>query len=206
MPSFVSVSRTGVGRTLLLFVLLNLLASATYLINDMFDLAADRQHSTKQYRPLASGAISTRDSAAVAFSFILGALALGILLLPPGGSFALCAYLAITLAYSFGLKRQPFVDVSVLAGLFTLRVLAGNLLVLGPVSAWLLNFSMLFFLGLAMLKRYAELSCVASAGGDRVVSRGYTVRDLPLLLAAGVASGFAAIAVFMIYLLRRVRS
>ena len=195
------VSYEVLGRTFLLFILLNLLASATYLVNDMFDLAADRQHPTKQYRPLASGTISARDGAVVAFFLIVGALALGMLLLPPHGGLALALYLTITLAYSFGLKQQPFLDVSVLAGLFTLRVLAGNLMVPGPVSAWLLTFSMLFFLGLAMLKRYAELSRIVSGGGDRVVSRGYTVRDLPLLLAAGVASGFASIAIFMIYLI-----
>ncbi len=195
------ISYEVMSQTFLLFILLNLLASATYLINDIFDLTADRQHPTKQYRPLASGAISMRDGAVVAFSFILVAVTLGILLLPPGGSLALCAYLGMTLAYSFGLKRQPFLDVSVLAGLFTLRVLAGNLMVPGPISAWLLTFSMLFFLGLAMLKRYAELNRIVASGGDRVVSRGYTVHDLPLLLASGVASGFAAMAIFMIYLI-----
>jgi 4-hydroxybenzoate polyprenyltransferase/phosphoserine phosphatase len=195
------LSPAVIGHSVLLFVLMGLLASATYLVNDLFDLVADRQHPKKRHRPLASGAITAREGAFAAFGMSVGALGLGMLLLPPVGSLSLCGYLAITLAYSFGLKRQPFVDVSVLAGLFTLRVLAGSLIVPGPVSAWLLTFSMLFFLGLAMIKRYAELNRVLAAGGDGVVARGYTVRDLPLLLASGVASGFAAIAIFMIYLI-----
>ncbi len=190
-----------IAQAFLLFVLLGLLASATYLVNDLFDLAADRQHPKKRYRPLASGLISARDGVAIAVLLIIGALTLGVLFLPPTVSLVLSAYLAITLAYSFGLKRQPFFDVAVLAGLFTLRVLAGNLVVPGPVSAWLLTFSMLFFLGLAMVKRYAELDRVLASGGDGVVSRNYTGRDLPLLLAAGVASGFAAVVIFMIYLI-----
>lgn len=189
------------AHSVVLFVLLGMLASATYLVNDLFDLAADRQHPKKRHRPLASGAIAARDGAAAAVLLTSTALGLGLLLLPPAGNLVLCAYLAITLAYSFVLKRQPFLDVTVLAGLFTLRVLGGNLVVPTPVSAWLLTFSMLLFLGLAMIKRYAELDRVLASGGDGVVSRGYTGRDLPLLLAAGVGSGFAAVVIFMIYLI-----
>jgi 4-hydroxybenzoate polyprenyltransferase len=188
-------------RAMLLFALLSLVASATYLLNDLLDLSADRQHPKKRHRPLASGAITAREGVVAAFSLIAGSLAVALLFLPPGGQPRARGLSRHTLAYSFGLKRQPFLDVAVLAGLFTLRVLAGNLIVPAPVSAWLLTFSMLFFLGLAMIKRYAELNRVISAGGEGVVSRGYSARDLPLLLAAGVGSGFAAIVIFMIYLI-----
>jgi 4-hydroxybenzoate polyprenyltransferase len=70
-----------------------------------------------------------------------------------------------------------------------------------PASPWLLTFSMFFFLGLAMTKRYAELERVVSSGGDGVVSRGYSAKDLPLVISAGVASGFGAIAIMMMYLM-----
>ncbi len=190
-----------IGSSLLMFMSLSLLASATYLLNDLVDLAADRAHPKKQHRPLAAGLIPARDGVLAAFGMIAASLGLGLLLLPVSGLLALHAYLAITLAYSFALKRQAFVDVVVLAGLFTLRVLAGAALVPAPISPWLLTFSMLFFLGLAMIKRCAELERVLGDGGNAVSSRGYTVRDLPLLLAAGVASGFTAIAVFTIYLI-----
>ena len=105
------------------------------------------------------------------------------------------------LCYSFVLKRQPFIDVVALGGLFTLRVLAGSFLLPGQPSPWLLTFSILFFLGLAMTKRYAEIERVVGEGGTRIASRGYTARDLPLLLAAGLASGFSAIVIFTVYLI-----
>jgi hypothetical protein len=157
------MSAASIPQALLLFLLMGALASATYLVNDLLDLAADRQHPTKRFRPFASGAIPARDGAAAAAILILLALGLG-LLLPWAAQASLVAYLVITLAYSFVLKRQPIVDVFVLAGLFTLRVLAGSLLLPTPVSPWLLTFSMLFFLGLAMIKRYAELDRVVKAG------------------------------------------
>ena len=188
------------GQALLLFLAMGLLASATYLVNDLFDLAADRQHPKKRFRPIASGAISARDAAAAGAALAATAFAIG-LFLPAAALLALAAYLAVTLTYSFVLKRQPLLDVVVLAGLFTLRVLAGSLVIPTPVSPWLLTFSMLFFLGLATIKRYAELDRVMGAGGSAIAARGYTARDLPLLLAAGVASGFSAVVIFTIYLI-----
>lgn len=195
------LSPAVLGQAGLLFVLLGLLASATYVVNDLLDLSADRQHPKKRFRPFASGAIPPRDGVFAALGLIVAAFGIAALALAPAALLALAAYLGITLAYSLGLKRQPLVDVVVLAGLFTLRVLAGNLLVTTPVSPWLLTFSMLFFLGLAMIKRYAELGRVVDEGGAVVAARGYTSRDLPLLLAAGLASGFAAVVIFTIYLI-----
>lgn len=187
-------------QSLLLFVLMGLLASATYLVNDATDLAADRQHPYKRRRPMAAGLIAVSDGLAVAAGLIAVSLALS-LMLPLACTLALLLYLATTLAYSFALKRQPVVDVFVLAGLFTLRVIAGGGVIAGPISPWLLTFSMLFFLGLATVKRYAELERVVRTGGEAVVSRGYNSRDLPLLLAAGIGSGLSAIVIFTMYLI-----
>lgn len=183
-----------------LFVAFGLLASATYLVNDLLDLAADRQHPRKRFRPLAAGRISPRDGA-LAAAILLGITVLLAAWLPIGASAVLLTYLVVTLVYSLALKRLPIVDTFVLAGLFTIRVLAGSMLLPTGVSPWLLTFSMFFFLGLAMVKRYAELNRVVQAGGAGVVSRGYTARDLPLLLAAGVASSFGAIVIFVFYLI-----
>jgi 4-hydroxybenzoate polyprenyltransferase/phosphoserine phosphatase len=187
-------------QVLILFVAMGLLASATYIVNDLFDLAADRQHPRKRFRPFAAGVIPVRDGLVAACALLLVSFGLA-LFLPRAALLALLAYLAVTLAYSLALKRQPIVDVIVLAGLFTLRVLAGSLLVATTVSPWLLSFSMLFFLGLAMVKRYAELERVIRSGGSEVLSRGYSARDLPLLLSAGVAAGFSSVVLFTIYLI-----
>lgn len=187
-------------QSVLLFVAMGLLASATYLLNDLLDLRADRVHPVKRNRPLAAGLIPAKT--AIMMGFGLGLAAFVITLFLPWAAFlSLLGYLVITLAYSLALKRIAIIDVFVLAGLFTLRVYAGSTLLPTPASPWLLTFSMLFFLGLAMIKRYAELARVVAAGGDGVVSRGYSAKDLPLVISAGVASGFGAIAIMMMYLM-----
>jgi 4-hydroxybenzoate polyprenyltransferase len=195
------VSPEAIGHALLLFVLMGVLASATYIINDLFDLAADRRHPRKRYRSFASGKLSVHHGGIVAIGLIAAVFVLSFRLLPGGCIIALLGYLVITLAYSFALKRMPIVDVIVLAGLFTLRIVAGSFLVVDRVSPWLLTFSMLFFLGLAVVKRYAELERGVRIGGEEFGSRGYTAKDLPLLLATGVGSGLGAIIIFTIYLI-----
>ena len=185
----------------LAFLLFGILASATYLLNDLMDLSSDRAHPTKNRRPLASGLISVRDGLALALALILGAMAASLLLLPFGCTLALAAYLVVTLLYSAVLKQMAMVDICVLAGLFTLRVLTGSLLVDGPVSPWLLTVAMLFFLGLAAIKRYAELRRVTVTAGPEASARGYSQPDLPILLATGIATGISAIVIFTIYLI-----
>jgi 4-hydroxybenzoate polyprenyltransferase len=183
-----------------LFVAMSLMASAAYVINDVLDLYADRAHSRKRRRPFASGEIPVLHGVIAGAALALAGLGIG-LLLPHLVWATLLAYLAIALAYSLALKRQPIVDLIVLAGLFTLRILAGGLVPMAPISPWLLTFAMIFFLGLATVKRYAELERVLRLGHSGVVRRGYTEKDLPLLLAAGVASSLGAIVIFMVYLI-----
>jgi 4-hydroxybenzoate polyprenyltransferase len=187
--------------SLVLFVLMGVLASATYLLNDLTDLAADRAHPQKCRRPLASGAISVCDSLLAAVVMIIGALLASLKWLPLGCTIVLASYLVITLHYSASLKRLPMIDVTVLAGLFTLRVLAGGMLVAAPLSPWLLTFSMMFFLGLAAVKRYAELHRVVRVIGGGGSARGYSQQDMPILLATGVSTGVSSIVIFMIYLI-----
>jgi 4-hydroxybenzoate polyprenyltransferase len=163
------------------FLVLGLLASAGYVLNDLLDLPADRRHPTKRYRPFASAELS------------IGA-----------GIAAVPVMLALVALYSLKLKRVPIVDVLTLAGLFTIRVLAGALLVPDPLSYWLLTFSMFLFLGLAMIKRYTELHALLLARGEgaALAARGgYSTVDLPLLLATGLASAVAANVIFVIYLI-----
>lgn len=189
-------------QAVILFVAFGLLASATYLINDLLDLSADRQHPRKRFRPFAAGRIPPRDGV-IAAAILFGLTAFLCLWLPFSASLVLLAYLVVTLLYSLLLKRLAIVDTFVLAGLFTIRVLAGTMLTPGGASAWLLTFSMFFFLGLAMVKRHAELHRVVQSGGGGVKARGYTAPDLPLLLSAGIASSFSAIVIFVVYLIEQ---
>lgn len=187
-------------NALVLFLLMGTLASATYLINDLFDLSVDRQHPVKRLRPFAAGElpVSAGLAAAAALILLTGAVSS---LLPPSSSVSLLIYLVLTLCYSLWLKHVAMVDVLVLAGLFTLRVAAGGMLLPTPLSPWLLTFSMLFFLGLSIIKRYAELERVLRLNPDNGRARGYSARDLPILLATGISSGISAVVIFTIYLI-----
>lgn len=185
------------------FLVLGLLASAGYVLNDLLDLPADRRHPTKRNRPFASAELSIGAGIA-AVPVMLALVALLLLALPAGFTLAALGYFAITTLYSLKLKRVPIVDVLTLAGLFTIRVLAGALLVPDPLSYWLLTFSMFLFLGLAMMKRYTELHALLLARGEgaALAARGgYSTVDLPLLLATGLASAVAANVIFVIYLI-----
>src|SRR5690606_35055973 len=112
---------------------------------------------------------------------------------------ALAVYLATTLAYSFALKRSPVLDVFVLAGLYTLRILAGGAATGIPVSEWLLAFSMFFFLSLALLKRFAELRRLEVQPEHSLHGRGYRGEDLGLLRTAGAAAGYLSVLVLVLY-------
>src|SRR5690606_4290859 len=111
-------------KAIIAFLALGLIASATYLINDLWDIEDDRRHWAKRNRPLASGRMSIKQ----AIIMVPLALGLGLLLGSTTGlpAFAvLLAYLALTLGYSFSFKRKPILDAFVLAVLFTLRIVLG---------------------------------------------------------------------------------
>jgi 4-hydroxybenzoate polyprenyltransferase len=181
------------------FFCFGLTASATYIVNDLLDIEADRRHPRKRLRPFASGDLSAFAGIAVAAFFLLAGLGGGRLL--PGGFYAwLLLYLAATLAYSTYLKRVVLVDVLVLSGLYTLRLLAGSAATHSHISHWLAGFSIFLFLSLAIVKRFAELENLRASGSPPRNGRGYLVADLEQLRSFGTASAFAAVVVFANYI------
>lgn len=188
----------AVRAALLAFAALSLVASATYAVNDLIDIEDDRRHWTKRRRPLASGDLPILHGVAIA----AGGLAIGFGLAALAGPLVvagLFAYLCGTLLYSFSLKRIPIVDVTLLAGLFTLRLLIGCLASGAAVSPWLLTFSMFLFVSLSLAKRHTEIARAAVAGVKTQV-RGYSTADEPFVFGLGVGSLVAAILVFVLYL------
>lgn len=186
----------------LAFLALGLLASTTYLVNDLWDIEDDRQHWSKQNRPLASGAMSIT-AAVVAvpvglfLSFFIGLLA------GPSVVAVLFAYLALTLGYSFAFKRKPVLDAFVLAILFTLRLVLGIVAVGVVASPWLLVFSMFLFASLSFAKRQTEVQRMMERGqdiGQKIAGRGYFAADLPFILGMGIASGMASVLIMVLYL------
>ena len=187
------------GAATLAFLWFGLVASGTYLINDLLDVESDRQHPRKRLRPFAAGTLSLKAGWTVAPILVAGALLGAWLTLPPLYLAGLLVYLVTTLWYSKVLKRIAMVDVLTLAGLYTLRLIAGAAAVAVVPSFWLLAFSMFLFLGLAIIKRYTELRAVLHAGNKSAAGRGYTTDDLPLLLSCGTATSFVSILVLALY-------
>ncbi len=175
-----------------------LLTSGTYLINDLTDLASDRQHPSKRRRPLASCTLPIAAAIPAAILMIATALAGAFIANTMIGA-TLAVYLALTLAYSFGVKRLTIVDVITVAALFTARIVAGAFAYDTPVSRWIVVFSFFFFGSLALMKRTVETGSLAVRGGSEVAGRGYLARDYPFLMAMGIAFGVGALIVFSLY-------
>jgi 4-hydroxybenzoate polyprenyltransferase len=171
-------------------------ASAGYVLNDLLDIEADRAHPTKKARPFASGALPTSLGSPLLGVLLLTSFGLAFQYLSGGFVAMLALYLVGTLSYSFYLKRRLLLDVLVLAGLYTHRILAGGVATGVHVSAWLLGFSMFLFTSLAFAKRCVELR---NTTGDKLKNRGYLPVDLQAATSMGSASGFIAALVFMLY-------
>ena len=182
------------------FVCFCLVASGTYVFNDLLDREADRAHPTKRNRPIASGRMPAGQALLIASACYAVGFVLAALLLP--GLFALClvGYVVLNALYSLVLKRKLMLDVLALASLYTLRLLAGGVATHVELSFWLLAFSMFLFLNLAFVKRYAELAMSQLTGSDARFGRGYVVGDLDLIRTLGPTSGYLAVLVFALYL------
>jgi 4-hydroxybenzoate polyprenyltransferase/phosphoserine phosphatase len=196
------VVRNRLLAALLAFCCFSLAASATYIVNDLLDIEADRHHAQKRLRPFASGDLQPLAGLCVAAVFLLLALA-GARLLPLAFLGWLLLYLASTFAYSLYLKRIELVDVVMLSGLYTLRLLAGSAATHASISTWLAGFSVFLFFSLAMVKRFAELENLRQRGTLPRNGRGYLVADLNQLRSFGTSSAFAAVVVFAIYISSR---
>ena len=181
------------------FVAFSLCASSVYVLNDLLDLDADRQHVRKRNRPFAACNIPIWQGMLMV-PILLSAAFLISFLLPTHFTLALTAYFIMTLAYSIRLKRQVIVDVMLLAGLYTMRIIAGAAATAIKPSFWLLAFSMFIFLSLALIKRYSELLITLQNNKQAAVGRGYCVNDLPLLMSIGTSSGLGSVLILSLYL------
>jgi 4-hydroxybenzoate polyprenyltransferase len=139
----------------------------------------------------------------ILLALLLTAASLAILPLLPG-EFALWlgVYIVSTTAYSFYLKRVALVDVLLLSGLYTLRMLAGGVATGTEISHWLAGFSIFLFLSLAMVKRFSELENLRARGATATPGRGYLVADLEQIRSFGTACATAAVVVFSLYISR----
>ncbi|MGA8669448.1 MAG: UbiA family prenyltransferase [Terracidiphilus sp.] len=177
------------------------MASANYLVNDMLDIESDRRHRSKRLRPFAAGDLSVQGGIALSLALFLASVAL-LPELPRAFALWLGLYIVATLSYSLYLKRVAVVDVLLLSGLYTLRLLAGGAATSTEISQWLAGFSSFLFLSLAMVKRFSEIENLRERGGAATDGRGYLAADLEQIRSFGTSSAYAAVVVFMLYIAR----
>jgi len=185
--------------TALAFVCFSCVASATYIWNDLLDIEADRQHPRKRHRPFAAATLSIPTGFGLSLALLLGGLGASAAFAPAPVTGMVLTYLLLTTSYSFYFKEQLFIDVLILAGLYTLRVLAGGVAAAVPVSPWLLAFSLFFFLSLAFAKRYAELLGAQASQRERLERRSYEVGDIGLVETLGATAGYLSVLVLALY-------
>jgi 4-hydroxybenzoate polyprenyltransferase len=183
----------------LAFLSLSLTASATYVLNDLWDLDSDRCHPHKRNRPLASAQIPIIAGVGVSAALVIVALMLASTL-STDFLHLLMLYMALASFYSLVLKRYVLLDVLMLAVLYTLRIVAGSAAVGVTTSIWLLAFSVFLFFSLALVKRCTELVSLDRAGLDMTHGRNYQVGDLAVLWPMSVGAGLCAVVVFTLFI------
>lgn len=189
------------GLSTLFSVLLGMLAfsfaaSSIYVVNDLLDLEADRLHVKKRHRPFASGAVPIWVGMAAGLGVGLAALVIAAFL-SPAFLGVIILYMCLSLAYSLKLKRLRWIDIAVLAGLYTLRVIAGAFASGVYVSGYLLVFIFPAFLTLGCVKRLTEVTL--AEGDDRLPGRGYGKPDKPDLLNVAILGIIGALLSFFLY-------
>ena len=150
-------------KVLLAFVVFSLAASSVYLVNDARDVDADRAHPTKRFRPIAAGVVP--EWLAYSLAVVLGVASLAISwLVSPNLALVMAIYIAIQLAYCFGLKHQPVIDICIVSSGFLIRAIAGGVAAEVPLSQWFLFMMAFGSLFMAAGKRYAELQLAERTG------------------------------------------
>ena len=187
-------------KAALAYVAFCLCASSVYLLNDMMDLDDDRHHRSKKNRPIAAGNFPIIAALLLFPTLFLVGFGMAVFWVSLPFALLLGFYYLLTLAYSFSLKRLLMVDVVVLAGLYTSRIVGGALAIDVDLSFWLITFSVFIFLSLALVKRYAELIVLKGSGAAEIKGRGYSVEDLPTLLSLGTASAYLSVLVMALYI------
>jgi len=183
------------------FICFSLIASANYLVNDLLDIESDRHHPKKRLRPFAAGDLPVLTGVGLVLLLVAGAC----MMLPQlktGFALWLLLYAVMTSAYSLYLKRFALLDVLMLSGLYTLRMMAGGAATGTPISPWLGSFSIFLFLSLAMVKRFSELENLRERGVASSHGRGYSTTDLEQIRSFGTSSAHAAVIVFCFYISR----
>ena len=188
---------TSLFHTLLGAFLFCLISSSIYYINDLVDIEADRLHPKKKFRPIPSGDISFNTAIIIAVTLATISLT-GSFLLNINFGFIVLSYFLMQLLYSFFLKKQPIIDVMVIAAGFLIRIAAGAALItVDRFSPWLFVCTGLLSLYIGFGKRRAELVALNETAGDhRAVLKSYNLALVEQLITVVSASTLMAYSLY----------
>jgi decaprenyl-phosphate phosphoribosyltransferase len=168
------------------FVVLCLLSSATYLLNDVRDREQDRMHPRKRTRPVAAGELSAPAAMVTAAAMALLGLGLAVAITPALAGVG-AGYLALTASYSLWWRRVVVIDILAIAAGFVLRAIAGGVATDIYLSRWFVIVTGGCAIFLVAAKRYAELREHTSTPIRRATLRRYSPQNLRLTLAAAAS-------------------
>ena len=150
-------------QVLVAFVVFSLAASAVYLINDVRDVEADREHPTKRFRPIAAGVVPEWLAYSLAVALAVASLGLA-WRLTPNLAVVMAVYIGMQLAYCFGLKHQAVMDICIVSSAYLIRAIAGGAATDTRLSQWFLLMAAFGSLFMVAGKRYAELQLAERTG------------------------------------------
>ena len=182
-----------------LFILFSFVASSGYIFNDILDRKFDANHQAKKNRPIASGQIKV-SNAIIVFLLLFTASLSAAYSINYIIFITLLAYFLLSLSYSLLFKKMIIIDIVVLSGLYSMRIVIGGVVLSIPPSFWLVVFSMFFFLSLACIKRVSELIAFEGSKKKKIAGRGYDVEDREILTQISLVSGFISALVILLYL------
>ena len=188
--------RDGLAYALVAAAAFGFASVAVYFVNDVADIERDRRHPRKRHRPVASGELPRQHAIVLGAGCAVAGLAAGLLIAEPLLTATVAAYLGLSFLYSWKLKQIAVIELLFVASGFLLRVLGGAAATHVPPSAWFLLVCSLGALGVALAKRYTELTGLgAEALGHRPVMRWYrpaALRLSQLAVGAGMIAAYLA--------------
>lgn len=176
---------------LLAFVSFCMISSVVYIVNDIRDCEKDRNHPTKCERPIAAGTVSVREAQILASLLLIVTVICNIFTFNIVSSSLLVLYLLLNLAYSFGLKNIPLVDITILVAGFLIRIIYGAIVTGIAISNWLYLTVIALSFYFALGKRRNELKYIGS-GETRQVLKSYPINflDKNMVMCLALANVF----------------
>ena len=184
---------------LMAFVSFSLIASAIYILNDIFDIESDRRDPIKCKRPLAAGLLSIKTGYFMAAMLALGSFGIAYEI-NMNFIFVCITYAVLVIVYSLFVKKIYVLDVVLLSMFYVIRVLSGAIAVDAAITNWLLAFSLFFFSSLAFIKRLAEMQQNEDKTDTAIHGRDYIASDRTMIEIFGVAMGLISVLVMMLYI------